>query len=75
MFVGCAQACNKVILERLDGTFGSVALMRVWGYELEVDVLVLDGAFECVGGFVIKFLEAGLETTVDKVLVQFVVGA
>jgi hypothetical protein len=52
-----------VIFERLDGSFSGVATVRVWRHELRVDVLVSDGALECVGGFVVELLEKGFEAT------------
>jgi hypothetical protein len=47
----------EVILPRLDGSFGSVAAVTVWGNSLEVKVVLLDGLLELVGAFIVKDVE------------------
>jgi hypothetical protein len=42
---------------------------------LEVDALLRHKPFECRGGFVVQFLQAGFEAAVNKMLVQFGVGS
>ena len=49
--------------------------MDAWGYELEVDVVVLHVFFEEAGGFVVKFLEDRFESAADEELMSFGVGS
>jgi hypothetical protein len=54
--VSAAKYGDKVVLKHLDCLFGSVALMDVRGHQLEVNSLVVDGALEGRGFFIVKFL-------------------
>ena len=57
--IGTAQACDEVVLERSDRTFGGVTAMNVGRSELEVDVVVDHEALEGGGCFVVQALEEG----------------
>ena len=37
MLVNAAEACDEMVLERANRTFGGVAAVDTWGNELEVD--------------------------------------
>ena len=42
IWVSAAEACNEVILERLNGTFSSIPAMDSYWCFLEIDVLIMD---------------------------------
>ena len=46
-----------MILPCLNGPFGGVAAVAVWQDSLEVDVVLLEGLFHCVGALVVKNVE------------------
>ena len=48
-----------MVLPTLDGSFGCVAAVAVWGYALEIDVVFFECFFEIVGTFVIEDVESG----------------
>jgi len=54
--VGSAEDGYEVVLERLNCAFGCILSMDVWGHQLEVDAFFSDGAFQCSGCFIVKFL-------------------
>ena len=39
LFIGATEDRDKVIFKRLDGSFGGVAAMIVWWYQLVIDAM------------------------------------
>jgi hypothetical protein len=61
--VSGAQACNEVIFERADGSFGCVALMNMRGCQLKIDVRGNEKILECASCFIVETLEEGFESS------------
>ena len=57
--IGGCQGCNKMVFERSDGTFGSIATVDAWGCKLEVNIVLLQELLEGVGTFIVESLELG----------------
>lgn len=66
VFVGAAEAGNKVVFEYADGAFSLVATMCVWRDELVVNMLFGEVLLEDVGGFVVQSLKLWSESTGDE---------
>jgi hypothetical protein len=62
VFVNTAQACNKVLLKRANGAFGSIALVHTWGSELEGDMFVMHEVLQDGGALIVQTLELRTET-------------
>jgi hypothetical protein len=56
IFVGAAESCDEMILERPDGAFGGVLTMDVGRDKLKIDILRAHELFEDAGAFIIKAL-------------------
>jgi len=69
MLVSAAQACNKVIFEGMDCTFGSILAMDMGRDQLEINILSCHKFLEGTGGFIVKALEFGVESCSAKVAV------
>ena len=48
----------KVILEGVNGTFGGVAAMGIWGDKFEVDIVFAEGVLHGAGVFIVKNMES-----------------
>ena len=70
LFVGSTKDGDKMVLERLDGTFSGISAVTVWGDELEVDAFLTKIAFVGSRGFIVKALVTRGESAVHKVLVE-----
>ena len=69
VFINAAKARNEVILERANGSFGSVAAMNARRDELVVNFLVDDELFKDGGTFVVKSLEIWAQAGRDETAV------
>ncbi len=61
LFVGAADACDEVILERADGFFGCVAAVDVWWHQLVLHVLLGHESFQSCRCFIVELLELRFE--------------
>ena len=64
-----------MILERLDGPFGSVGVMQVGKGELERDSFVSHEGLESCGAFIVKILVNGLQASFGELGVEGGVGS
>ena len=65
VIIGGGEACDEVILEGSNGSFGGVAAMDVWWHKLEIDVFFVEEAFQRGGGFIVKLVELWTEASGD----------
>ena len=70
VFINAAKARNEVILERANGSFGSVAAMNARRDELVVNFLVDDELFKDGRTFVVQSLEFGAQASSDETGVE-----
>ena len=52
------QSSAKVILEGANRTFGGVAAIGIWGDNLEVDIVFVEGVLHGAGEFAVKDAES-----------------
>lgn len=64
--VGGAEACNKVILEGLDGSFCGIGSVDSRGYLLVGDFFLVEILLQYCGALVVKAVQLGSATGVDK---------
>ena len=64
-----------MVLERLDGPFGSVGAMQVGRGKLEGDSLFLHKGFDSCRAFIVKSLENGLQASVGDIGMEGGVGS
>ena len=57
--VARGKSSAKLILECVNRTFGGVAEMCIWGYKLEVDIVLAEGFLHGTGAFFVKDVEIG----------------
>ncbi len=69
LFVNGAEARNKMVFERLDGSFCRISAVYVWRDQLIVDSILSNGSFEGFGFFVVELLEFRLESAFNGILV------
>ena len=74
IWVASANTCDQMVLERLDGPFGSVGAMQVGRGELEGESLFLHEVLESCGAFIVQSLENGLQALVGELGVEGCVG-
>jgi hypothetical protein len=55
--VSSAEACDEMVFERADCTFGCVAAVDLRGYKLVVDCFLGEVIFEELRAFIVKALE------------------
>ena len=69
LFVGGAKARDKMVFERLNGSFCRISAVDVGWDQLIVDSFLSNGSFEGSGCFVVELLESWLESAFDEILV------
>ena len=75
IWVAAVNTCDQMVLERLDGPFGSVGAMQVgWG-ELKGESFFLHEGLESFGAFIVKSLENGSQASFGELGVEGGVGS
>ena len=74
VWVTAADTCNQMVLEHLDGPFGSIGAMQVGRGELEGEAFFSHEGFESCRAFIVKSLENGLQALVGELGVEGGVG-
>jgi len=69
MLVSAAQACDEVVFEGVDCTFGCILAMDMGRDQLEINILSCHKFLEGTGGFIVKALEFGAESCGAKAVV------
>jgi hypothetical protein len=59
VFVNAGETSDEMVLERANGSFGSVASMTAGRDKLEINALVHHEVLQDLGSFVVEALELG----------------
>jgi len=73
--VTAAQDSLEMVLESLDGTFSSIAVMHASGGKLVSNVFLFEVGFEDVRSLIVEGLDVGPGATMDKDVVQLDIGS
>ena len=73
--VTAAQDSLEMVLESLDGSFGSIAAMHVSGGKLAGNVFLFEVGIEDVRALIVEVLDVWLGATMDKDVVHLDLGS
>jgi len=73
--VTATQDGLEMVLESLDGSFGSIVVMHVSGGKLVSNVFLFEVGFEDVRALIVEGLDVGPGATMDKDVVRLDIGS
>ena len=57
IWISGANSDNQMVFESSDGSFGGVAVMRMWRHQLVISVFLSEKLLEIGRGFIVEFLK------------------
>ena len=69
--VDTGKPCNEMALPDVDGFFGGVCVVHVWGCKLKGGIGLPDESFEATWTFIVENVHVEAESPVRKVLMKF----